>query len=106
MFEGVNGPDYCGAPQPEFNPNAINESEFDDNFRYKNWSIVFNDENEIDLFWTTQGTFECDEVYTFLNEVSRCIHKSIGYTGNVNVEMISRDGKEYGYYLTKLMPQN
>ena len=106
VFKGANGPDYRGAPYPEFNPYAINESEFSDAFRYKDYEINYSVDNEIDLFWKTQGTFEAEDVYPFLTEVSRCIHKEIGYTGVVNVEIVSRDGKDYGYYSTKLMPKN
>jgi hypothetical protein len=103
LFKGVNGPECRGAPLPLFNPYAINEGMFDDELRFKEYDLYF-DKDVIKLNWITQGCFynNSDCIYGFLKEVSRCIHETIGYKNKINVMIKSRDGEEYGFYITEL----
>lgn len=104
LFGGVNGPEYRGAPAPEFNPFMINESTFGDNLRFKEYEINFIDDDTIDMVWVTQRPFEENDLIPFYEEVSRCIHTEIGYTGIIEISVIARDGEEYGYAKNVLRP--
>jgi hypothetical protein len=105
LFNGVNCPEHRGAPHLVFDKFAINEFMFADKLRFKWWDINFN-QNQINLKWVTQGCFENEDedIYPFLTEVQRCIQKTIGFTGNIIVELVSRNGEEYGFYKTTIVP--
>ena len=97
-FNGVAGPLYRGAAYPKFDPAAINESEFEDECRHKevNWELD-EDKNELAIDWLTQ---ESADKHTLLwKEVKRCL-EHIGFDGQVNLTLTSRDGGPV-YTLTK-----
>ena len=43
LWISVNGPEYRGAPYPEFDPLKINESAFEDDLRGKEWAAYICD---------------------------------------------------------------
>ena len=104
----VNGPKSRGARQPEFNPTAVNESEFGDNLRVKSYDCeVIGD--GIFITWVTQEPFIDAEAPALVKEIERCVDclyddfcddrgVSIPYP-TVDVDISSRDGYNYGHYV-------
>lgn len=97
----VEGPAYRGARMPEFNPNAINESEIPDNMRLKEFDCEA-DGNTVKIYWMTQQPFDSKDVEEFLKEIKRAfstISRMYDYTDpfTVNLTVEARDGREYGY---------
>lgn len=91
MFEGVNCPAYRGAPTPQFNPYAINEAEFEDNLRFKEYDIKFYPETQnVSVTWISQK--DCTIHDRFDIELIRVFKNVIGISGNINVTLDSRDG--------------
>lgn len=66
----VNGPKYRGAPQPPFEDEKINESEFSDNLRVKSINIETNEYNVISIDWESQLWDE--NFKDFIMEFKRC----------------------------------
>lgn len=96
LFKGVAGPDYRGAPYPDFDAAKINESMFADELRYKSYNFDFRQGrksggDELTIRWVSQGWTETD---TFVREVRRCL-MYIGFVGRVKILMCQRS---YGVY--------
>lgn len=90
MFEGVNCPDYYGAPYPRFNPYAINESEFEDNVRYKDYEITFCPKTQnVNVEWKSQN--DCTTHDRFDIELIRVFKNVLGISGDINVTLWSRN---------------
>lgn len=99
----VLGPEYRGADYPPFEVTAINEREIPDNMRFKMWNNEVAGENLIRFDWVTQEEFSDKDVKVFLKEFTRALkdladHEEYDKPFNVDLEIVSRDGKEYGYY--------
>lgn len=96
-FNGVAAPAYRGAPNAEFDPNAINEAEFNDDLRFKEWTSDFDEETQtFTLKWRSQCWPAEDaalEIDWMVAEIARCMG-CIGFTGKVVLELSSRDGDE------------
>ena len=90
-FHGVNIPAYRGAPYPKFDPAAVNESEFSDALRFKNYDFSFKNDGSIDIDWESQSWDE-DGIDGFVNEVKRCL-KHIGFEGDCTIHLFDRDGE-------------
>lgn len=106
----VNGPEYRGARMPDFHKYSVNESEFGDGLRVKYYECEING-NELDIQWITQEPFIDAEVQALIREIERCVDELYddfckNYAEEwltypkVNVEVISRDGEDRGYYKT------
>ncbi len=90
MFEGVNCPAYRGASAPQFNPYAINEAEFEDNLRFKDYEIKFYPKTQnVGVVWTSQD--DCSIHDRFDIELIRVFKNVMGIAGNINVTLYSRD---------------
>lgn len=105
----VSGPKSRGARQPEFNPAAVNESNFGDNLRYKSYYCeVIGD--RLFIKWVTQEPFIDAEAPALVEEIKRCIdHLYYEFSDDngglvpyptVDVDISSRDGYNYGHYVT------
>lgn len=93
LFEQVNCPAYRGAPAPRFNPYAINEAEFEDDLRFKDYYITFFPKTQnVGVAWTSQG--DCSIHDRFDIELIRVFKNVIGISGNINVTLRSRDSDE------------
>ena len=66
----VNGPKYRGGPNPPFEDDRINESEFSDDLRVKSLNIDTNYYNVISIDWESQAWD--DNFKDFIIEVKRC----------------------------------
>lgn len=89
MFEGVNCPAYRGAPAPRFNPYAINEAEFEDNLRFKDYEIKFYPKTQnVKVEWKSQD--DCSIHDRFDIELIRVFKNVMGISGNINVTLYSR----------------
>lgn len=97
-FNGVAGPEYRGAPEADFDPNAINEAEFHDDLRFKRWTSYLDEETQtLTIKWCSQCWPTCDvqqEIDRMTAEISRCM-RCVGFTGKVVLELRSRDGDEF-----------
>ena len=90
MFEGVNGPEYRGAPAPQFNPYAINEAEFEDNLRFKDYEIEFCPKTQdVNITWKSQN--DCTVHDRFDIELIRVFKNVMQISGNINITLCSRD---------------
>ena len=96
LFHRAIGPKCAGAPYPEFDPAAINESKIPYDLRYKEYSIDFEYKNtdisKIKIDWMSQSWDE-DGLKGFKAEIERCF-KHIGYKGDVEIHVYDRDGEE------------
>ena len=94
----VESPEYRGAPQPPFNPKAINESRFDDDMRFKEYEWKEED-GDIVLYWTSQGRVVKE---AFIEEVKRCLSEYPSFKGkSVTVKMKTR-GDSFWYFKSKI----
>jgi hypothetical protein len=90
MFEGINCPEYRGARAPQFNPYAINEAEFEDNLRFKEYKIKFYPKTQnVNVEWKSQE--DCSIHDRFDIELIRVFKNVMGISGNINVTLYSRD---------------
>lgn len=96
-FNGVAGPAYRGALRADFDPNAINEAEFHDDLRFKEWTSDLDEETQtLTIKWHSQCWPTRDvaqEIDRMVAEISRCM-RCVGFTGRVVLELSSRDGDE------------
>lgn len=110
----INGPQYRGAPYPSLKKCAINESEIPDNMRAKEFSIddintsYGKDEVAIACTWITQEEFDEDDANDFIEEFQRaveaiCDKHDFDNILEINIEVICRDGREYGHYLDTII---
>ena len=110
----INGPQYRGAPYPPFDEFAINESEIPDNMRAKEFSIdnintsYGKDEANIDCTWITQESFDDADAEEFIKEFQRaieaiCDKNEVDITTEINIEIICRDGRNYGHHLDTII---
>ena len=89
IFEYVNCPAYRGAPAPRFNPYAINEAEFEDNLRFKDYDIKFSPKTQnVAITWISQG--DCSIHDRFDIELIRVFKNVMGIKGDINVTLCSR----------------
>lgn len=93
---GVNAPAYRGAPMPRYNELMVNESEFDDGFRFKSAELYayINDEKPEDSYgevtWLSQEKRYADD--DFKDEVARAFEANGVPTGAIiTVKFGSRD---------------
>lgn len=96
-FNGVAGPVCRGAPKAAFDPNAINEAEFHDDLRFKDWTSDLDEDTQtLTIEWRSQcwptGDAE-QEIDRMVAEISRCM-RCVGFTGKVVLKLSSRDGDE------------
>ena len=89
-FHGVNGPEYRGAPYPKFDPAAVNECEFSDELRFKNYDFSFKDDGSIDIDWESQSWDE-DGIDELSAEIKHCLDY-IGFRGHAMLSVHDRDG--------------
>lgn len=86
-----------GAPNAEFDPNAINEAEFHNDLRFKEWSSYFDEKTQtITIRWRSQrwpARDAAQEIDRMTAEISRCM-RCVGFTGKVVLKLSSRDGDE------------
>lgn len=96
-FNGVTCPAYRGAPKADFDPNAINEAEFHDDLRFKEWSYYFDEETQTFILrWRSQSwpaENAAQEIDRMTAEISRCM-RCIGFTGTAVLKLSSRAGDE------------
>lgn len=80
VIEGirVNGPQYRGARTPDFNKYSINESNFADGLRFKNYTITYNNGNVV-IDWISQNPVTKDEALIGFNEFCRAIKDTVEY---------------------------
>lgn len=80
VIEGirVNGPQYRGARTPDFNKYSINESNFADELRFKNYTITYNNGNVV-IDWISQNPVTKDEALIGFNEFCRAIKDTVEY---------------------------
>ena len=99
----INGPSYRGEPQPDFDPNLINESKIADELRHKEVTTVWSQEDTLTIFWTTQEYL--DDVSSLTKEIQRWL---VNATTNMNLDYSSvfislvietRDHDDLGTYL-------
>lgn len=98
-FKGVNGPSYRGAPMPKFNPTMVNESEFPDELRFKEYDFDFTEggegsEDTLDITWISQ-VWECTD--KLIAEIKRCL-KHIGFVGTVYLNIRMRGERQRSKY--------
>ena len=106
----VNGPYSRGDAMPDPIDTCINEANFPDNIRFKNYFCdVFDDGLEIK--WVTQDPFTgedaeqgADEIVRFLEAMYEWYLKYENPDANITfptgtIEMVARDGRDYGFYL-------
>ena len=70
--EKVNNPAYRGAEMPEFDPDKINESAFEDEWRFKDVWITEPNNNTLEIDWISQDVGN-DEGYSLFNEIYRAL---------------------------------
>lgn len=71
-YGGVNCPAFRGAGSPSFKPQCINESAFEDEFRFKQVSTELNIQcRRIEFYWTSQEWGE--EPSKVFDEIIRCL---------------------------------
>lgn len=69
----INNPAYRGAEMPEFDPNKINESTFEDEWRFKDVCFTVADwGNTLEINWVSQDVGS-DEGYSLFNEIYRAL---------------------------------
>lgn len=74
--EKINNPAYRGAEMPEFDPDKVNESAFEDEWRFKDvWIIAPNDNTTLEICWLSQDVGN-DEGYSLFNEIYRALAHS------------------------------
>lgn len=100
----VTGPDHRGARMPEFNKYAFNVSAIPDNMRPKYYQIIPSNTG-VHFEWVTQEPFSLDDAQKFIDEVKRSFTafadlNHIYALFPVNIEIVARDGAEYGSYTT------
>ena len=78
IIEGirVNGPQYRGARMPQFHKYSINESNFADELRCKNYTITYNNGNVV-IDWISQESVTEDEALIGFNEFCRAIKDTV-----------------------------
>lgn len=97
-FAGVVAPVSRNAPHPEFNPQGINESRFEDECRGKRWRILFLEKGQsVDVDWISEG--RCDAHHEFDKELVRCF-RAVGVKSNIHVTLRDREmRREFEYDL-------
>lgn len=80
LIEGirVNGPQYRGGRKPDFNKYSINESNFADGLRVKNYTITYNNGTVV-VDWISQDPVTKDEALIGFNEFCRAIKDTVEY---------------------------
>ena len=97
----VNGPKVPGAEAP-INLLAINEANFADELRFKNYDAVATDDNTIKFTYVAQEPYEHEDAVDFVNEVERAIKalsKSKHYDKpfDVDIDLSVRGEKDFDY---------
>ena len=70
----VKAPSYRGAPYPEFDPDYINESRFDDELRYKEVYFDWTQPDTLTITWEAQGYV--DNPSSLLEEIRRWLENA------------------------------
>lgn len=102
-----NGAEYRGAEIPAAIDTSINQVNLPDNMRLKSFEVFISGDNEISIHYTTQGGFSEEDSNVFIEEVKHAINSMIteyNYTQpfSVLLNVMSRDGEEYGSIDTQL----
>lgn len=95
-FHGVVGPAYRGAKYPKFDPAGINELNFSDDLRLKNYDDHFHTDDdgniaEVVIDWESQ-LWDENGIDGLKDEIARCF-KHIGYDGKTTLHVFDRDGE-------------
>jgi len=72
VSEMINNPAYRGAEMPEFDPDKINESAFEDEWRFKAVNFTATEDNTLEIDWVSQDVGD-DEGYSLFNEIYRAL---------------------------------
>lgn len=84
----VAGPEMAGAPYPEWNPRAVNESAIDYDMRYKYVSVEGDT-----IHWCTQSRVTKGGLITLHREVARWLDEvDPDGTSTVYLHVFDRDG--------------
>lgn len=107
VIEGirVNGPKYRGARTPDFNKYSINESNFADGLRFKNYTITYNNGNVV-IDWISQDPVTKDEALIGFNEFCRAIKDTVehlykDFEGSLTVVAYMSDRDDVNNYQFK-----
>ncbi len=85
----VNSPEYRGAPMPAFNARRVNESEFEDELRYKECSVTIEDGRGCVSWLSQEGD---DPTERWENEIKRAFAENGLKPGSaIDVKFGSRD---------------
>jgi len=96
-FGGVLGPAYAGAPEPPFDPDAVNESRFPKALRAKRmtWSLKEGGgregEDALEVEWTSEE-WDPGGVGALEAELGRCL-RHVGFRGSVSLSVRDRHGE-------------
>lgn len=96
-FGGVRGPAYRGAPEPPFDPDAVNESRFPKALRAKRMSWSFEEgggrggEDALEVEWTSEE-WDPGGVGALEAELGRCLGH-VGFRGSVSLSVRDRRGE-------------
>lgn len=91
-YGGVNCPAFRGAGYPSFKPQCINESAFEDEFRFKEVSTDLNVEcKRINIYWTSQEWGK--EPSKVFDEILRCLEYLGVENYSVKLELRDRDSE-------------
>lgn len=101
----VNGPQYRGARMPDFNKYSINESNFADGLRFKDYTITYN-KGDVVIDWISQEPVTSDEALIGFNEFCRAIKDTVehfckDFEGSLKVFATMSDRDDVNTYMFK-----